>query len=93
MTRCESVFQQITPHTTTPYVIASHLLQELTNTRAETCPGRLNTHTRWLSALSLNDSSLKITRVQPVTLQLARSADTAYEVGIVVGVLMVIGSL
>ncbi|GFW92556.1 hypothetical protein TNCV_518731 [Trichonephila clavipes] len=52
---------------------------------------------RWLSALRLNrDSSLKMTRLQSVTLQVARGrqnpVDTAYDVGSVVSVLADVGS-
>ncbi|GFU71949.1 hypothetical protein TNCV_1052961 [Trichonephila clavipes] len=49
------------------------------------------TRVRWSSALRLNrDSSLKMTRLQSVTLQVARGrqnpVDTAYDVGSVVSV-------
>ncbi|GFW28484.1 hypothetical protein TNCV_4641471 [Trichonephila clavipes] len=53
--------------------------------------------TCWSSALRLNrDSSLKMTRLQSVTLQVARGrqnpVDTAYDVGSVVSVLADVGS-
>ncbi|GFX03655.1 hypothetical protein TNCV_2112271 [Trichonephila clavipes] len=53
-------------------------------------------HVRWSSALRLNrDSSLKMTRLQSVTLQVARGrqnpVDTAYDVGSVVSVLADVG--
>ncbi|GFU80627.1 hypothetical protein TNCV_245371 [Trichonephila clavipes] len=55
-------------------------------------------HVRWSSSLRLNrDSSLKMTRLQSVTLQVARGrqnpVDTAYDVGSVVSVLADVGSL
>ncbi|GFU31076.1 hypothetical protein TNCV_2952121 [Trichonephila clavipes] len=54
-------------------------------------------HVRWSSALRLNrDSSLKMTRPQSVTLQVARGrqnpVDTAYDVGQWVSVLADVGS-
>ncbi|GFU16529.1 hypothetical protein TNCV_1855031 [Trichonephila clavipes] len=59
--------------------------------------GAPRTRVRWSSALRLNrDSSLKMTRLQSVTLQVARgrqkSVDTAYDVGSVVSVLADVGS-
>ncbi|GFU92403.1 hypothetical protein TNCV_824291 [Trichonephila clavipes] len=52
---------------------------------------------RHVSALRLRDSSLKMTRLQSVTLQVARGrqnpVDTAYDVGSVVSVLADVGSL
>ncbi|GFS57768.1 hypothetical protein TNCV_2908811 [Trichonephila clavipes] len=59
--------------------------------------GALQTRVRWSSALRLNrDSSLKMTRLQSVTLQVARGrqnpVDTAYDVGSVVSVLADVGS-
>ncbi|GFS96920.1 hypothetical protein TNCV_4177911 [Trichonephila clavipes] len=55
------------------------------------------TRVRWSSALRLNrDSSLKMTRLQSVTLQVARGrqnpVDTAYDVGSVVSVLADVGA-
>ncbi|GFV60489.1 hypothetical protein TNCV_3471241 [Trichonephila clavipes] len=59
--------------------------------------GAPQTRVRWSSALRLNrDSSLKMTRLQSVTLQVARGrqnpVDTAYDVGSVVSVLADVGS-
>ncbi|GFX93362.1 hypothetical protein TNCV_151681 [Trichonephila clavipes] len=58
--------------------------------------GAPKTRVRWSSSLRLKDSSLKMTRLQSVTLQVARGrqnpVDTAYDVGSVVSVLADVGS-
>ncbi|GFU08414.1 hypothetical protein TNCV_2132571 [Trichonephila clavipes] len=84
-----------TPHTVTPCEIA--VCRSTINAGSDRWPVRLRTRVRWSSALRLNrDSSLKMTRLQSVTLQVAEvgknPVDTAYDVGSVVSVLADVGS-
>ncbi|GFY15223.1 hypothetical protein TNCV_1570351 [Trichonephila clavipes] len=86
---------EIAPHTVTPCEIA--VCRSTINVGSDRWPVRLQTCERWSSALRLNrDSSLKMTRLQSVTLQIARGrqnpVDTAYDVGSVVSVLADVGS-
>ncbi|GFX41539.1 hypothetical protein TNCV_3490761 [Trichonephila clavipes] len=85
----------IAPHTVTPCEIA--VCRSTINAGSDRWPVRLQTRVRWSSSLRLNrDSSLKMTRLQSVTLQVARGrqnpVDTAYDVGSVVSVLADVGS-
>ncbi|GFY19102.1 hypothetical protein TNCV_3877901 [Trichonephila clavipes] len=91
----DRVSQEIAPHTVTPCEIA--VCRSTINAGSDRWPVRLQTRVRWSSALRLNrDSSLKMTRLQSVTLQAARGrqnpVDTAYDVGSVVSVLADVGS-
>ncbi|GFV04529.1 hypothetical protein TNCV_3322261 [Trichonephila clavipes] len=65
------VSQEIAPHTVTPCEIA--VCRSTINAGSDRWPVRLQTRVRWSSSLRLNrDSSLKMTRLQSVTLQVAR---------------------
>ncbi|GFW99058.1 hypothetical protein TNCV_3008281 [Trichonephila clavipes] len=65
------VSQEIAPHTVTPCEIP--VCRSTINARSDRWPVRLQTRVRWSSSLRLNrDSSLKMTRLQSVTLQVAR---------------------
>ncbi|GFX88338.1 transposable element Tc3 transposase [Trichonephila clavipes] len=80
----DRVSQEIAPHTVTPCEIA--VCRSTINAGSDRLPVRLQTRVRWSSSLRLNrDSSLKMTRLQSVTLQVARGCqnpvDTAYDVG------------
>ncbi|GFT52041.1 putative transposable element [Trichonephila clavipes] len=84
----DRVSQEIAPHTVTPCEIA--VCRSTINAGSDRWPVRLQTRVRWSSALRLNrNSSLKMTRLQSVTLQVARGrqnpVDTAYDVGSVAG--------
>ncbi|GFX52161.1 hypothetical protein TNCV_548201 [Trichonephila clavipes] len=94
-TKDDRVSQEIAPHTVTPCEIA--VCRSTINAGSDRWPVRLQTRVRWSSALRLNrDSSLKMTRLQSITLQVARGrqnpVDTAYDVGSVVSVLADVGS-
>ncbi|GFV76533.1 hypothetical protein TNCV_4727531 [Trichonephila clavipes] len=94
-TKDDRVSQEIALHTVTPCEIA--VCRSTINAGSDHWPERLQTLVRWSSALRLNrDSSLKMTRLQSVTLQVARGrqnpVDTAYDVGSVVSVLADVGS-
>ncbi|GFT93477.1 hypothetical protein TNCV_4411531 [Trichonephila clavipes] len=73
------------PHTVTPCEIA--VCRSTINAGSDRWPVRIQTRVRWSSALRLNrDSSLKMTRLQSVTLQNLPEVgktpvDTAYDVG------------
>ncbi|GFS57106.1 hypothetical protein TNCV_4238791 [Trichonephila clavipes] len=87
--------KKCSPHTVTPCEIA--VCRSTINAGSDRWPVRLQTRVRWSSVLRLNrDSSLKMTRLQSVTLQVARGrqnpVDTAYDVGSVVSVLADVGS-
>ncbi|GFW73905.1 hypothetical protein TNCV_48941 [Trichonephila clavipes] len=70
-TKDDRVSQEIAPHTVTPCEIA--VCRSTINAGLDRWPVRLQTRVRWSSALRLNrDSSLKMTRLQSVTLQVAR---------------------
>ncbi|GFT56415.1 hypothetical protein TNCV_2333901 [Trichonephila clavipes] len=79
------VCPHIAPHTFTPCEIA--VCRSTINAGSDRWPVRLQTRVRWSSALRLNrDSSLKMTRLQSVTLQEKpevgkNPVDTAYDVG------------
>ncbi|GFW99959.1 hypothetical protein TNCV_3079561 [Trichonephila clavipes] len=74
-TKDDRVSQEIAPHTVTPCAVCRSTI----NAGSDRWPVRLQTRVRWSSALRLNrDSSLKMTRLQSVTLKLP---DTAYDVG------------
>ncbi|GFV28915.1 hypothetical protein TNCV_1053071 [Trichonephila clavipes] len=69
--RNDRVSQEIAPHTVTPCEIA--VCRSTINAGSDRWPVRLQTRVRWSSSLRLNrDSSLKMTRLQSVTLQVAR---------------------
>ncbi|GFX43698.1 hypothetical protein TNCV_4109781 [Trichonephila clavipes] len=67
----DRVSQRNCSHTVTPCEIA--VCRSTINAGSDRWPVRLQTRVRWSSALRLNqDSSLKMTRLQSVTLQVAR---------------------
>ncbi|GFW76146.1 hypothetical protein TNCV_2057931 [Trichonephila clavipes] len=83
----DRVSQEIAPHTVTPCEIA--VCRSTINAGSDRWPVRLQTRAvvYTSSSLRLNrDSSLKMTRLQSVTLQVARGrqnpVDTAYDVGV-----------